>query len=81
MKTCSTSAASVKAHGRYMYVELRAVSNTGKHTMRRQPWLHYSFAVDIANKKHYIYRVVFSTEFVAEGELRLGKIAHVQLPK
>lgn len=79
--TSSATAAVLKAKGRYCYVQYRPVPNPDKKAARKgQPWAHFSFSIDIQNKKSYIYRLVFSTEFERQGELQMGRVAHIPLP-
>ncbi len=65
-----------------MYLEFRAIPTADARKARVKPWGDFALTVDVANKKGYIhtYRLVCSSEFVVEGELKLGRIGHVKVP-
>jgi hypothetical protein len=78
--TTAATQTTVRARGRFAYVEFRPVPTAESHLARKQPIRHLSFSIDVANKRSYVYRLIFSTEFERLGELRLGQIAHLPLP-
>jgi hypothetical protein len=79
-----STVATVQVAGRYAYAQLRALPNADAKAMRRQPFAHATFYLDVCNRERFVYRLGFSTAYAAAGtgawELKLGKIAQVPLP-
>lgn len=76
-----TSSTSLRAKGRYAYLLYRPVANPDRRTVRKHPWAHLTFSLDVSTKVDYVYRLSFSTEYTNPGELQMGRIAHIPLPQ
>lgn len=76
----ASSEHSVRALGRYAYLEYRAVPNPDKRAARVVPLAPLSFSLDAATKQGLIFRLSFSSEYARPGELQMGRIAHIPLP-
>jgi hypothetical protein len=74
-----SSVATVAVQGRFAYVQVRGMPNGDPKAMRRQPFAHATFFVDVATRARFVYRLAFSTAYTA-WDLKLGKIAEIPLP-